>query len=359
MKIIHLPTPVGGGAWGVAAGERELGLQSEVLILYDSWLNYPADRIIFKTHPNSYFEKLTNLAVRIKEVTNIRNNYDIFHFNFGTSLIDHPSIGLPLADLPFYKKKGKIVVTYNGCDARQKYPTMKRVEIAACHNINCYNGMCNSGKLDQERQLRIKKFDKYADAIFAFNPDLLHFLPERAKFLPYAVASWYDIKTLPFKGIDKRLKIVHAPTNRAAKGSDIIIEALNKLEENYGDIIDIILVENIPHKEAIAIYEQADLIIDQILIGWYGGFAVEALKMGKPVMVFIREEDLKFIPAEMAEQCNQAFINANPLNIYEKLCSIAENPGILENYRNAGLEYVNKWHDPLFVANITKTAYES
>ena len=40
--------------------------------------------------------------------------------------------------------------------------------------------------------------------------------------------------------------------------------------------------------KALKIYEEADIVIDQVLIGWYGGFGVEVMKMGKPLAVYIR-----------------------------------------------------------------------
>jgi glycosyltransferase involved in cell wall biosynthesis len=282
----------------------------------------------------------------------------VFHFNFGSSLIDLWRIGLPLFDLRFYKDPGKIVVTYNGCDARQKYPTMERVPFSACHNHQCYGGICNSGMLDKVKQRKIAIFDQYADAIFAVNPDLMHFLPKRAKFLPYSIADWAKIET-PAYQVGRSLKIIHSPTNRGAKGSDIIMNALDLLKKSYGDKIEVILVENVPYQKARQMYAEADLAIDQILIGWYGGFAVEMMKMGKPVMAFIRKEDLQFLPEDMARDCQHAFIQVEPSSIYEKLCELIENPSILKNYREAGLEYVYRWHDPVYVAGITKSIYES
>lgn len=355
MKVIHLPTSVGGNSRGLCLGERELGLDSKVLVKYNNWLNYDSDIVLFQDAPKNKFEKIINYSKIIKEFINIRSKYDVFHFNFGSSLIDIDNLNL--LELPLYKKKSKIAVTYNGCDARQKYLTMKRTPFAACHNDKCYNGMCNTGELDKKRQKKIIKFDKYADAIFYLNPDLAYFLPERAIFLPYTIPNWNKIESDSYKPIDKKIKIVHAPTNRVAKGSDIIIEALEKVKEKYGEILDITFVENIPNEQAIEIYKTADLIIDQILIGWYGGFAVEAMKMGKPLMVFVREEDLKFIPKEMAKDCLNSIINVNPDNIYEKLCLVIENNKLLKEYRDNALEYVNKWHLPKYVASITKDKY--
>jgi len=83
------------------------------------------------------------------------------------------------------------------------------------------------------------------------------------------------------------------------------------------------------------------------------------MKMGKPVMAFIREGDLKYIPKEMAEECLQTIINITPSSLYERVCFLMENPEILKRYREAGLDYVHRWHNPAYVAGITKAAYES
>jgi len=360
VNVIHLPTSVAGNSWGLSRGERRLGLRSDVLALYPVVYGYPADRFIFNSAPSSSAGKM---ALRLyfprllREIAAIRKTYDVFHFNFGTTLLDLWMFGLPLLDLPFYQGKGKIVVTYNGCDARQKYPTIRRTAFSACQRVDC-SRFCTTGIPDVINRMRIRKFDRYANAIFAMNPDIMHFLPERAQYLPYTIPYWYNITTDPFSPAGKILKIAHAPTNRATKGSAIIIEALDKAKQIYGDRLELILVENMPHEQALERYREADMVIDQILVGFYGGFAVEAMKMGKPVMVYIRHEDLRFIPAAMAEESGEAFIHAEPSTIFERLCDIIENPSQLKCYYDAGLAYVNRWHDPVYAAGITKAAYE-
>lgn len=345
-------------AWGLAQGEREIGLQSDVLMLYENGFGYPADRILFNYRPTSLWGRSTGFAIKIKEICRLLRHYEVFHFNFGTTLIDLSSWGLPLLDLPVYKRKGKVVVTYNGCDARQKSRTMQRVAFSACHESNCYDGICNQKGWDQIKEKKISKFDQYADALFAVNPDLFHVLPKRTRFLPYSISNWSGIEAVPYQTPKRRMKIVHAPTNRVAKGSEQILSVLDQINRDYPGRIEVNLVEDLPNARARQIYAEADLAIDQILIGWYGGFAVEVMKMGKPVMAFIRKEDLTLLPEKMARECQEAVINVDPPSLYEQLCAIIENPEILKKYREAALEYVHRWHDPVYIANITKSVYE-
>ncbi len=205
MKVLHLPTSTGGNSWGLAQGEKKLGLDSKVLVDAQNWLNYPYD---MNMELNNY-SKFGKIGKKIKTFLEVRNKYDVFHFNFGQSLIDIQSKGVHLWDLPYYK--GKTVMTYNGCDARQKYPTMKRVDFSSCHEKDCYGGICNSGKLDIVRKKRVEKVNQYVDHIFALNPDLFYFLPEKTTFLPYTVAGWDSIEAIPYR-INNKIKIVHSPT---------------------------------------------------------------------------------------------------------------------------------------------------
>jgi glycosyltransferase involved in cell wall biosynthesis len=149
---------------------------------------------------------------------------------------------------------------------------------------------------------------------------------------------------------------VHSPTNRGAKGTRYIEEAIVKLKEGGLDV-DFIEVENVPHERVREIYEKADLAVDQLLIGWYGGFAVEMMALGKPVICYIREEDLKFIPLEMAGDL--PLINADPDTIYDVLKRVIAERGSLRAIGERSRSYVERWHDPLKIAEITKAAYES
>lgn len=352
MKVLHLPTSVGGNSWGLAQGEKKLGLDSKVLIETKNWLNYKSDICLNLQDMN----KLHRLIKKIDVFLKIRNKYNVFHFNFGSSLIDYQNYGVHLLDLPYYK--GKKIVTYNGCDARQKYPTINRVKFSSCHQNNCYNGACNSGKLDIIRQNRIYKMNQYVDHIFSLNPDLMYFLPQdKTTFLPYTVAGWDEIKKVDYF-INKKIKIIHSPTNRVAKGSDFILNALENLKKKYKNV-EVIIIENTPYEVALELYQKADVVIDQVLIGWYGGFGVEVMKMGKPLGVFIREEDLKFIPQEMMKDLKDAIINLNPYSIEKELSKYIENIDLLYQKSQASIEYVHKWHDPLYVASLTKQIYES
>ena len=354
MKVLHLPTAVGGNSWALAQAEKSLGLESSVMVTRRNWPGYSTDIDLGLQLARTPVGKAVRL---LRGVAAIRSRYDVLHFNFGSSLLHYPRWGLNQADLSFYPPQVRLFATYNGCDARQKFPTMARQAIAACHDANCYGGMCNSGKLDEQRRQGIKKMAEHAAHLWALNPDLLHFLPpEKSSFLPYVAAqgdAWS--KPRPSKG---PLAVVHAPTNRAAKGTEHILRAVERIEFERPGRIRLTLIEGLSHAEALARYREADLAIDQVLIGWYGGFACELMQMGKPVISRIEEQDLHFIPAAMREDVKQTIINAGPDNLHEVLLQCIDDRDFLLDRGKASLEYVHRWHHPDYVAGLTKERYE-
>jgi len=357
LEIIHFPSLTSGNSYGLSRAERLLGVRSDVMVFEASRYGYPADITIFAGKPHSrlgWVFRLFTLGVTLGKTL---YKHNIFHINSGQSLIDFPEFNLHLLDLPLYRLRGKLFVTFNGCDARQKYPTIQRYRISACQFDQCYDGICMDGSHDEQNRTRIEKIDRYADGIFAVSPDLMAFLPERTIFLPVTIVSWNELENRYPAEIPERIVIAHAPTDRGAKGTPMILEALASIKELFGDRVEILLIENESHQDALKALARAHLVIDQVLIGWYGALAVEAMKMGIPVMAYIRPDDLVHLPQEIAEACLASIITVDLDTLRSRLSEIMNDPNILLHYSEMGHRYVQNFHNPKKVAQITVEAY--
>jgi len=347
MKILHLPTPVGGNAIVLSKAERRIGLDSKTFYATKNKFNYSSD---FSIAGDLKFIKIIKIMYFIIFKIHL---YEILHFNFGSTLMNYPKLGLHNIDLFLYKNK-RVFVTYNGSDARQHYNQPIGWDKVSTEDKSTLQ------KNDIEIrtiQKRIINFSKIAIHNFALNPDLIKFLPSNTTFLPYTISNWEGINFCPPNFNSSKTIIVHAPTNRAIKGSNLVIPILERLKKLYPYNIDYIIVEGLSSEQAMKEYLKADLIIDQLIIGWYGAFAAEAMKMGKPVMVYIHSEDLIHIPSEMAKDLLNSIINVNLINLQDKLLEIIHDKTILKNYSDNGFIYVNKWHHPEYVAQIVKEYY--
>ena len=81
--------------------------------------------------------------------------------------------------------------------------------------------------------------------------------------------------------------VLHAPSSRGRKGTEHVIAACEGLD------VDLRLVEGLPHEEARKLYEDADIVVDQLNAGWYGLFAIESMALGKPVVTYLHEEAVR------------------------------------------------------------------
>jgi glycosyltransferase involved in cell wall biosynthesis len=374
LKILHTPKNVGCNASSLAKTERRLGLDSHSIILIGSRFKFDADEILWEQGENPC--KLE--YYRWKLLLRLIFGYNIIHFNFGTTIMpDYCPLKQPwkarkvprflwtvyrlysnfftLKDLLFLRLLGKkIIVTFQGSDVRQNDFCRENFEITHSKNIE-YD--YNEKFVDEARRKKIRAFAKYADALFAVNPDLLHILPPKAKFVPYAHVDPNEWTPSFPDFSDNHIPVVlHAPSDRRIKGTDLIFKAVEKLKSEGVDF-ELLLIENLPYEEAKKAYAKADILIDQLFVGWYGGLAVELMALGKPALCYIREGDLKFIPEDMRK--DMPIVNVSANTIYNKLkYFLTDGKGELEELGKKSRHYVEKWHNPLKIAEIMKNTYQ-
>jgi len=364
IRVLHCPDSVAGNAQGLARAERAIGLDSWAAAFHKNAYGVACDEIVFDKRDNFRQREIKRWRFLLKAMT----QFDITHFNFGGSILDHIVSDtrsqaiwmyarfLELRDLPLLRMVGKgIFVTFQGDDARQGDFCARNFDICAATEVE---PGYYSPETDAHKRIRIAKFAKYCDRIFALNPDLLHVLPPQSRFLPYAHVDPREWNNVGSKGSQSHVPlIVHAPTHRGVKGTRYILDAISRLKRE-GVPLRFALIEKLPFREARRIYEQADLLVDQLLIGWYGGVAVEFMALGKPVICYVREADLKFIPSEMRAEL--PIINATPSTIYDVLKKwLTTRKSELPDVGRRSRLFMERWHDPLKIATRLKFEYES
>jgi len=370
--VLHLPTTVGGNPQGISRHLVELGVVSESFSVYQNYFGYPADKIIANKFDNPLWIELKKLWL-----LNYVFQYDVIFFNFGRTLF-YPLIISNNGKRKYLKLifgsiyslynilmqkvevfllklfKRKLFVQFQGDDARQGDYCSANFPISIANQVgkDYYNHFSDSLKRNQ-----IKLFEKNCIKIYALNPDLLHVLPINSEFLPYSHISLREWSP-SYTQLDERpLRIGHAPTHRGAKGTDLIIKAVENLIEK-GFNFEFVLVEGLSNVAAKEKYKTIDVLVDQLFAGWYGGLALEVMALGKPVIVYIREEDLKFIPEGM--KADLPFFKTTPDNIELTIKYVLELPrqNLLEIAKKSR-DFVERWHDPLKIAERIKNDIEN
>lgn len=315
MKVIHGTMEIANQMHTISQELNNIGIISKTINYYQSYLNYKSDCIF---NP----ENMRNSNNFRELILKIINENDIFHFHFGTSLMPDNS------DLPMLKNMNKKVFMHHwGSDVRI-YSIAKG-----------FNKYIKVKTLDEESiKRKLSVLSKYIDDCIVADYELyeyvkdyyrkIHFLPQVIDLNEYAIESEKN---------NNELLIVHAPTSPEIKGTVYILEAIENLKSKYK--FNFKLVQNMPHESAKKIYNQADIIIDQVLLGTYGLFAIETMAMGKPVVTWISDHMKDKYPKELP------IISANPDSLYEAIEILIKDAEMRKEIGSKSREYAENYHD--------------
>ena len=79
------------------------------------------------------------------------------------------------------------------------------------------------------------------------------------------------------------------------KGTEHVEAAVSSLEEE-GVPLEFELLQGVGHAEVRSALERSAIVVDQLNAGWYGGFAVEAMAIGRPVLAALDRRDHPCLP---------------------------------------------------------------
>ena len=167
------------------------------------------------------------------------------------------------------------------------------------------------------------------------DPEVLHWLP-----------TAYDIDGLRAFGRknrrepDGRIRIVHCPTNRQLKATDLLIAAVDELRAE-GLPLDLVLVEKQTWAHTMEEKAKADILFDQTMFG-YGCNAVEAWGMQIPVIAGGDDWTL----AEMERRWGLLpFYRTTDADIKYRIRVLATEDDLRAEFAERGFAHVKRWHD--------------
>jgi len=331
LRILHAPLNIGGMAGTLAAAQRRLGHHAVSYSVARHDFGFAEDLV--EPRPNSR-SGLTKLVRRFAD------SFDVFHFYFGESIS-----GTSLADVPMLAKmKKKIFFWFCGCEVRDEKTSLLAYEYSAC--LDCFPKLC----LNRERSTAVAL--AYATALFVATPDLLEFVP--GSILLPQVVDFDLVESVRIPRVthdwSRPFRIVHAPSDRAIKGTRYIEAAVEALRHD-GIEVELELLERLNHAEVLRRAQTADLAIDQVLAGSYGIFAAEMMALGIPVVAYIRSDLKSCYPAP------PPVLNANPANLVDVLRAAMLEPDQRAKLARDGFDYARQVHHPDVIAKRTLAYY--
>ncbi|MCW0190485.1 MAG: hypothetical protein OJJ55_04225 [Rhodococcus sp.] len=352
MRVLHGPVNIANQPWVLSRAERRIGLDSSLVVNYGTSFGYPADTILSAYGDTSRKARCRRWLNALTAPLRAR----VQHYYFGRSFSCWDDYGVPdgkwFFDLKLAKRLGcRTLMTLQGCDARLSDLSAQRNPITPCTIGRCRAAEYCREHMDPQRRHLIEEVLPMIDRVFYLNPELGHYV-SAGTFLPYACVDIHGIDVVAPR-TDGPIRILHAPSDESTKGSAQVYAAIDALKEKYP--IEFLVVKGVTHERAMQMYREADFVIDQLLYGWYGGFAVEVMAMGKPVGAYIREEDLHFVPQAMVADLPVIRLHGDTLTTDLEAAILERDrwPEIGTRSRR----FVEKWHDPVRIAHALARIY--
>ena len=338
LKILHIaPLNFAGVPYDFYKMHNSVGDHSRIVTLHKNERIFPEDICLNLPLPNqSLAKKLRRKKVNDLEKTDrstvhyfqTKNIFDQTYY-FLYDLFAQPKIEKAISD---YGLNDFDIIHYDaGLDfyrnSKQALKWKKQGKKIVC----CYYGS------DLRIRGLIKEMDEISDLNLTSEFDHLS-LKKDLHYLFYP----YDVSELPVKKGRKndRIKIVHSPTNRKYKGTDLIISVIEKVKKERD--IEFLLLENIPRQNLLKIKSECDICIDQVggTMGGtgYGKAGLETLAMSIPTITNMTKDYADWLP-------ENPFVVANNFDeLFEVLIKLIDNENLRNDLGQKGIEWVNKYH---------------
>jgi glycosyltransferase involved in cell wall biosynthesis len=196
---------------------------------------------------------------------------------------------------------------------------------------------------------RIALFCQWADIVVGADSALVRFLPRSDLLFKYFPVDCETIRPSDFLN-NTTPTIAHAPNHRLTKGTDLLLRSIENLRRR-GVALEVILVERVPHEEALQSYREADILADQFCIGAFGMFALEGLALGKPVLTYLDQEHLG------DPVFNLPLVNTNADNLDEVLAILLQVSPLRERLGQAGRVAVERYQSVPALAEVWDRIY--
>lgn len=326
VRVLHLPSNPADQAGIVVRTLRDLGHDAELWHFGPSPFGFDVDRVIdIDDHdPRSIWPHLLEAIER----------FDVFHFHYGRSFFSQGWQEFPLYwDLPLLRMLGKkIIFTFHGSDCRTP-------EAHAKHNPFSHLFF----------EHLTPDVDRIAKSIAVISTYADHLAVVSAELRPYVPGSVVVERAFPLAGFAEQPAaqreipvLLHAPSRRSVKGTERIVEVLDTLKAE-GVRFEFRMIEGLPHDEVLALIRDADVVIDQVVMGDHGVVSVEAMAANRVAVAYLTD------PVRKANPGSPVYL-ADPDTFKDRMRELIIDADLRMKHASAGRAYVAEHFDAAVIA---------
>jgi hypothetical protein len=321
VRVLHAPINIAGGPGAISQGLRELGVESRLLVFNERPFERGFD-VNLELRDTSHRSSIPlNLPKQLRAFLWAAPRFDVFHFHAGLTLLPR-RLNLPALRA---LRKGVVFQSW-GSDLRGRPASDVRY-------LRSAGGVIVGSYLTKRLAPRgpWPAYDVVPPAL--------------------VLTDWQPAPTEP----GEILRVAHAPSKRAVKGTDTVLAVVESLRAR-GVPIELDLIEGVPNREARLRYAAANVVIDQLRIGWYGMLAIESMALAKPVVVHLDEEAAA--ETEEAFGLELPLVRATEKTLEDVLARLVETRESLPERGRRSRAYVEHVHAHTKVARQVLEIYE-
>ena len=223
--------------------------------------------------------------------------------------------------------KIKLIFLPTGCHDDESKENFSKLDNGnVCNNCGVWE-RCS----DQLNNLNFSRIRRYFDmniGVGAINSS--QFPMTHMKYKSIDLDLWSPDIVIPKEHLlpsTKKLRILHSAyleksgrnwKGRNIKGSPFVLEAIELLQ-NEGHSIEYFFIQDKPSNQMRFYQAQADIVVEQLIVGWWGSTFVETSALGKPVICYLRPSWKEFFFKTFPEYKTLPVIEADTKTVYDSL----------------------------------------
>jgi len=140
------------------------------------------------------------------------------------------------------------------------------------------------------------------------------------------------------------IKIAHSPNHRGVKGTEFLIDAIERLQSE-GYSVELILIEGRSNSEVLEVLtSEAHILVEQLNGYGYAMSGLEGMASGIPVITSPQHCELIDLLRTHSFFNECPVVASSPENIYRDLKSLVNQPQMMKRLGEAGRTYAIKYH---------------
>ncbi|WP_167666541.1 glycosyl transferase family 1 [Micromonospora narathiwatensis] len=311
-------------ATAISAARPDVGVELVVAKPPASY-RYPADRYL-------HFPAEHHLDVQLDQARRVLAGYTHLIVDAFRPVLGRLNGDDIAADLPALRRAGiKVALLAHGSEIRHPGAHLRR------HAESAFRDAPEElrDRLTAVAERNRRTAEESGLPLFVTTPDLLADVPF-ATWAPLVidVDAWAGDRPVLERS---RPVVLHAPTSRWTKGTDRLLPRLRELHDRR--IIELRLVEGLPYDEMVHLVRDADIVVDQLVMGTYGTFSCEGMAAGKVVVAYLDES------VHHAVGVRPPIASATPTTIGNTIESLLDDRHAATVLAAAGPRYVREHHD--------------